>query len=75
MSELFSVKDKVVAITGAGGVLCGTMAEHLARAGAKVAVLDLNEDAAKKIAEKIKAENGIALAVFADTGFCQGYDR
>lgn len=63
MSELFSVKDKVVAITGAGGVLCGTMAMHLAKAGAKVVVLDLNEDAAKKMAEEIKAENGTALAV------------
>ena len=63
MNELFSVKDKVVVITGAGGVLCGTMARHLAKAGAKVAVLDLNEAAAKKMAEEIKSENGIALAV------------
>ena len=63
MSELFSVKDKVIAITGAGGVLCGTMSMHLAKAGAKIAVLDLNEAAADKMAEKIKAEKGIALAV------------
>ncbi len=63
MSELFGVKDKVIAITGAGGVLCGTMAKHLAKAGAKIAVLDLNEDAAKKMADEINAENGTALAV------------
>ena len=63
MSELFSVKDKVIAITGAGGVLCGEMAKHLAKAGAKVAVLDLNEKAAEKVADNIKAENGVALAV------------
>ena len=36
--------DKVVVITGAGGVLCGMFAKALAQAGAKVAVLDLNEE-------------------------------
>ena len=39
---MFEVQDKIIAITGAGGVLCGTMAKHLAKAGAKIAVLDLN---------------------------------
>ena len=61
--NLFDVSGKVVAITGAGGVLCGTMAKALERAGAKVAVLDLNEDAARKIADDIKKEGGKALAV------------
>jgi NAD(P)-dependent dehydrogenase (short-subunit alcohol dehydrogenase family) len=61
--NLFDVSGKVVAITGAGGVLCGTMAKALGRAGAKVAVLDLNEDAAKRIADEIKKEKGMALAV------------
>ena len=63
MGEIFSVKDKVIAITGAGGVLCGTMAKYLAKAGAKVAVLDLNEEAAKTIADDIKAESGNAIAI------------
>ena len=52
MEALFSVKDKVVAITGGGGVLCGQMARALATAGAKVVVLDLLEDAAKKTAKQ-----------------------
>ncbi len=60
---MFEVKDKIIAITGAGGVLCGTMAKHLAKAGAKIAVLDLNEDAAGKIADEIKADGGTAIAV------------
>ena len=47
---------KVVVITGAGGVLCGDMARAYAQAGAKVAALDLNEDAVKKLAEELKAE-------------------
>jgi NAD(P)-dependent dehydrogenase (short-subunit alcohol dehydrogenase family) len=63
MDNLFSVKDKVIVITGAGGVLCGTMAVSLAKAGAKIAVLDLNEDAANKIAEEIKANKGKAIGI------------
>jgi NAD(P)-dependent dehydrogenase (short-subunit alcohol dehydrogenase family) len=61
--NLFEVSGKVIAITGAGGVLCGTMAKALGQAGAKIAVLDLNEDAAKKIADDIKKQGGKALAV------------
>lgn len=54
---------KVVVVTGAGGVLCGTMAKAFAQAGAKVAALDLNEEAVQKLAEECSAE-----------GFCcKGY--
>lgn len=44
---------KVAVVTGAGGVLCGMFAHTLAKAGARVAVLDLNEEAAKAVAEDI----------------------
>ena len=54
---------KVVVVTGAGGVLCGDMARAFAQAGAKVAALDLNEEAVKKLAEEIKAEGFV----------CEGY--
>ena len=47
---------KVVVVTGAGGVLCGDMARAYAQAGAKVAALDLNEEAVKKLAEELTAE-------------------
>ena len=47
---------KVVVVTGAGGVLCGDMARAYAQAGAKVAALDLNEDAVKKLAADLTAE-------------------
>ena len=47
---------KVVVVTGAGGVLCSVMARAFAESGAKVAALDLNEDAVKKLAEELKAE-------------------
>lgn len=45
--------DKTVAITGAGGIICGEFAKALAACGAKVALLDINYDAAEKIADEI----------------------
>ena len=56
------LSGKVAVVTGAGGVLCSYFAKVLARAGAKVALLDLNFDAANKYAEEIVAEGGIAKA-------------
>lgn len=56
------LSGKVAVVTGAGGVLCSNFAKALARAGAKVALLDLNEDSAKDFAEQIVAEGGIAKA-------------
>lgn len=53
---------KVAVVTGAGGVLCSHFAKVLARAGAKVALLDLNEETAKTFADEIVAEGGIAKA-------------
>ncbi len=53
---------KVAVVTGAGGVLCSGFAKTLARAGAKVALLDLNEEAAIAFADEITAEGGIAKA-------------
>ena len=53
---------KVAVVTGAGGVLCSAFAKVLARAGAKVALLDLNEAAAQTYAAEIVAEGGLAKA-------------
>lgn len=53
---------KVCVVTGAGGAICGMFAKTLARAGGKVAVLDLNEQAAQQVADEITAEGGIAKA-------------
>ncbi|MHC4061427.1 MAG: SDR family oxidoreductase [Planctomycetota bacterium] len=63
MNDLFDLKDKVVAITGAGGILCGAMARALAGAGAKIAVWDLSEEAAARVADDIKSKGGTAIAV------------
>ena len=53
---------KVAVVTGAGGVLCSAFAKVLARAGAKVALLDLNEEAAQQFAGEINDEGGVARA-------------
>ena len=63
MDNLFNVGGKTIIVTGGGGVLCGTMAKALAAAGAKVAVLDINEQAAVNTVEQIKKGNGQALAI------------
>ena len=57
-----NLENKVAVVTGAGGVLCSAFAKVLARAGAKVALLDLNYEAASKYAEEIVAEGGAARA-------------
>ncbi|MBQ3235508.1 MAG: SDR family oxidoreductase [Clostridia bacterium] len=54
---------KVVVVTGAGGLICGAMARAFAQSGAKVAALDLNEEAVKKLADELTAEGFI----------CKGY--
>lgn len=56
------LSGKVAVVTGAGGVLCSAFAKVLARAGAKVALLDLNLEAAENYAEEIRAEGGTAKA-------------
>ena len=50
---------KVVVVTGAGGLICGAMARAFAQCGAKVAALDLNENAVKALANEVKAEGFI----------------
>jgi len=58
--------SKVVVVTGAGGVLCSTLAKALAKQGHKIAVLDLRIDAANKVAEEINNDGGTAIGVAAN---------
>ena len=57
-----NLTGKVAVVTGAGGVLCSNFAQVLARAGAKVALLDLNAESAEVFAKAIRDEGGIAKA-------------
>ena len=63
MSELFNITNKVIVLTGGGGVLCSAMAKALASEGAKIALLDLNEQAASAVADEITKAGGEAIAV------------
>ena len=58
--------SKVIVLTGAGGVLCSTLAKSLAEEGHKIAVLDLRIEAANAVAEQINADGGVAIGVAAN---------
>jgi NAD(P)-dependent dehydrogenase (short-subunit alcohol dehydrogenase family) len=66
INSLFSLEGQAAAVTGGGGVLCSAMALGLARAGAKVAVLDLSAEAAGRVAAAIAAAGGEALPLQCD---------
>ena len=55
-----SLKDKIIVVTGAGGVLCSMFAKEAAKQGAKVALLDLNVNAAQAAADEITQTGGCA---------------
>lgn len=59
--EVNDLRDKVIVVTGAGGVLCSMMSKALASAGAKIALLDLHKESADKFAEEIRKDGGIAF--------------
>ena len=50
------MKDKVAVITGGAGIICSIMAKALAAQGAKTVILDLNKEAADKVAAEIEME-------------------
>ncbi|MFQ5857576.1 MAG: SDR family oxidoreductase [Anaerolineae bacterium] len=66
LESIFGLSGKVAVVTGGGGVLCGAMSRALGRVGVKVAVLDLFEEAAQKVAGDIVAAGGEAMAVQCD---------
>lgn len=60
------LKDKVVVVTGAGGILCSMFAKAIAQCGAKVALLDRNLEGAQNYANEIIKEGNIAKAYEVD---------
>jgi NAD(P)-dependent dehydrogenase (short-subunit alcohol dehydrogenase family) len=64
---MFGLDGKVAVVIGGGGVLGGAMAQGLAKAGAKVAILSRTRQKAESQANYIKHElNGEAIAVQVD---------
>lgn len=58
MNNLNDLKDKVCVITGGGGVIGASLATGLATAGIITVILDINEEAAKKVATTVQEETG-----------------
>ncbi len=61
-----SLNNKVIVITGAGGVLCSTIAKGLALTGAKVMLLNRTYEKVLKIEKEICKDGGIAKAYACD---------
>lgn len=66
IQSLFGLQGKVAAVIGGGGVLAGAMADGLAKAGANVAILDLNPENAQARAKAVQALGVKSVAVKAD---------
>lgn len=56
------LKNKTIVITGAGGVLCGCFASHIASMGARVALLDLKPENMNNLLHEIHEQGGTAKA-------------
>ncbi len=66
MNKLFSVKDKVVVITGGTGVLGACIGEYLALEGAKVVILGRRKEEGEKIVNEIRSKGGEAVFMVTD---------
>jgi NAD(P)-dependent dehydrogenase (short-subunit alcohol dehydrogenase family) len=63
LTKMYDFSGKTVAITGGAGVLGSEMAGALAGCGAKVAILDMNEEAGKALIERM-GERGKQIFFF-----------
>ena len=59
--NLFDVKDRVIVITGATGVLGRAMVRHFAEEGAKVVILGRNEQVGNQLADEAVKAGGTAV--------------
>ncbi len=63
MNEIFSIKGKVAVITGAGGVLGGSIAKSFVNAGAKVVAMDIRQENLDACVEKLAIDGGEVIGV------------
>jgi len=75
LTELFGLHGKIAVLTGAGGYLISEMAAALAKAGVKVALLDIDLASAEKVAAKIRGEGNEAIALKVDVTEKSDFER
>ncbi|NDW11742.1 SDR family oxidoreductase [Bacteroides sp. 214] len=63
MNEQFSIKDKVAVITGAGGVLGGSIAKSFIEAGAKVVAIDIRQEQLDARVKELTVNGGEAIGI------------
>jgi NAD(P)-dependent dehydrogenase (short-subunit alcohol dehydrogenase family) len=63
IEKIFDLSGKVAVITGGGGILCSSIAKGLAKAGVSVAVLDISETSAVKVASEITSAGSKAVGL------------
>ncbi len=66
ITNLFNLSGKTAVVTGGAGVLCASMCRTLAANGVKVAVLDLNAEAADVLAAELRAGGADAISAACD---------
>jgi NAD(P)-dependent dehydrogenase (short-subunit alcohol dehydrogenase family) len=66
MSDQFSLKDKVIIVTGGTGILGNSFVNGIAEAGGIVGILGRNQAVAEERADKVKANGGQSIALVAD---------
>jgi len=57
LKSLFDIKDRIAVLSGGGGILAGEMAKGLLDSGAKVILLDINEENLNKKVNALKKDN------------------
>ncbi len=63
VEELFSLQGQTAVITGGSGILGSAMAQGLASAGARVAIINLRAESGTKVVEAIRANGGQAISI------------
>ena len=61
--KLFDIKGKAAVVTGAGGVLGGSICRALAQCGVKVGVMDIRPEPTQALVKEIQKAGGEALAL------------
>ena len=66
IKTLFNIENKVAILTGGGGILAGEMAKGFLEAGAKVVLLDINEENLKQKVEILTKKHKKVLGLKCD---------